>query len=146
MSQVISPSTFLPVSTGNTSTKSNSFEDLGTGDFLELMIAELQNQDPLEPADNSQLLQQISQIREISSSDSLVNALSSIKTGQDVATASQLIGKKVTALSKQNEEVEGIVDRVTMAAGAGDGPRELLVHVGNFEIPLDNIREIIPEN
>ncbi len=146
MSQVISPSTFLPVSTGNTSTKSNSFEDLGTGDFLELMIAELQNQDPLEPADNSQLLQQISQIREISSSDSLVNALSSIKTGQDVATASQLIGTKVTALSKQNEEVEGIVDRVTMAAGAGDGPRELLVHVGNFEIPLDNIREIIPEN
>ena len=43
----------------------HALQNLNMNDFLKLMISELQNQDPLNPMDNSQLLQQISQMREI---------------------------------------------------------------------------------
>lgn len=142
MSQV-SASSFLPVNAGNLSS-TNSMDDLGTGDFLDLLIAELQNQDPLNPADNSDLLQQISQIRQITSNDSMISTLESVQSGQEVSTASQLIGKRVTALSTENEDVDGIVDRVTIGAESDDGPRQLLIHVGDHKIKLENIREIVP--
>lgn len=142
MSQV-SASSFLPVNAGNLSS-TNSMDDLGTGDFLDLLIAELQNQDPLNPADNSDLLQQISQIRQITSNDSMISTLESVQSGQEVSTASQLIGKRVTALSTENEDVDGIVDRVTIGAESEDAPRQLLIHVGDHKIKLEHIREIVP--
>lgn len=142
MSQ-ITPSSFLPVNAGNLS-ETNSMDDLGTGDFLDLLIAELQNQDPLNPADNSELLQQISQIRQITSNDQMVSTLDTVQSGQEIATASQLIGKRITALSNSNDEVDGIVDRVTIGAESEDSPRQLLLHVGDQEIKLDNIRQIVP--
>ena len=49
--------------------------DLDLNEFLQLMITELQNQDPLDPMDNSEILQQITQIREISATDSLQETL-----------------------------------------------------------------------
>lgn len=142
MSQ-ISVSSFLPVSSESLS-ETNSMDNLGTGDFIDLMIAELQNQDPLNPADNSEMLQQISQIRQITSNDSMIATLESVQSGQEVSTASQLIGKQISALTTDNEEIEGVVDRVSLGTSTDDSPRELLIHVGEHEIKLENIREIIP--
>ena len=44
---------------------SEAINDIDLGTFLRLMIAELQNQDPLNPLDNKDMLAQISQIREV---------------------------------------------------------------------------------
>ena len=46
-----------------------NMEDLNSSDFLQLMIAELQSQDPLNPMDNHELVQQIGAIRELSQED-----------------------------------------------------------------------------
>ena len=45
--------------------KPKDLKDLDINQFLQLMIAELTNQDPLNPMDNTQLVQQIGAIREI---------------------------------------------------------------------------------
>ena len=42
--------------------KATDLKTVDTNQFLTLMITELQNQDPLNPMDNTQMLQQISQI------------------------------------------------------------------------------------
>lgn len=144
MSRITLPSQFQPANAAATNSNSKSLNDLGTEDFLELLVAELQNQDPLEPTDNSQLLQQISQIRQITSNDSMIETLSSVQSGQEISTASGLIGKHISALSQDSEEVSGQVDRVSMGAASDNGPRQLLVHVGEHKIPLNNIREITP--
>ena len=67
-------------STGATSSAANSAQGNGLNDvdmnqFLNLMITELQNQDPLNPTDNAALLEQIGQLRSISSNDQLVNTV-----------------------------------------------------------------------
>ena len=46
--------------------KSKNFE-LKTEDFIKMMITQLQNQDPLEPAKNEELLAQMSQIGQLQS-------------------------------------------------------------------------------
>lgn len=134
--------------TGTTSTgqtKGNDLRDVDMDQFLKLLIAQLQNQDPLSPMDNSEMLQQISQIREISATNKLSDTLDSVLLGQNLSTASGLIGKEVFALTDDAQDVRGKVDRVSVVTSGADGEtRTLRVHIGEQSIGLKNIREIIP--
>lgn len=121
----------------------NDLRNLQLDEFLQLMITELQNQDPLDPMDNSEILQQISQIREISATDKLSETLTSVVTGQNLTTASSLIGKQVEALTDSDKNISGIVDRVTVEVSSNDkSKRTLRVHIGNESVKLTNVREI----
>jgi flagellar basal-body rod modification protein FlgD len=95
----------------------NSFKDLDLDVFLNLMLTELQNQDPLEPMDNDKLLAQLSQIREISASDKLSGTLDSVLLGQNVSTAAGLIGKEVVGLTDAGRRVSGAVRQVSINDG-----------------------------
>ena len=114
-------------------------------EFLGLLIAELQNQDPLNPMDNSDLVQQISQIREISATNQLTDTLSAVLLGQNVSTASNLIGKQVAALTDDLENITGAVDRVSVTVNEDDQSRTLRVHIGDNAVQLNNIREIVAD-
>lgn len=112
--------------------------------FLGLLIAELQNQDPLNPMDNSELVQQISQIREISATNQLTDTLTSVLLGQNTATASSLIGKRVTGLTDDAQNIEGVVTRASVTVDdSADGNRAIRVHIGDQSLSLNNIREIV---
>ncbi len=136
-----------PVGSGNNSPSTSGAQDLRNVDvdqFLQLLVTELQNQDPLDPMDNSQLLQQISLIREISATDQLSQTLGSMHRGQNLATASSLIGKQVTALTDAAKNVTGVVDRVSVEVGEGQSSERILrVHIGAESVALENIREIV---
>lgn len=66
--------------------------------FMTLLVAQMQNQDPLNPMDNSQVTSQIAQINTVSGindlNDSLANINSQIDTSQQLQ-ASALIGRGV---------------------------------------------------
>lgn len=118
-------------------------KDLDIDQFLELMITELTNQDPLNPMDNTQLVEQIGHIRQISATNQLSDTLSAVLTGQSLTTASSLIGKQVNALTDQNENVSGVVDRVSVEVDSKDSDkRTFRVHIGDKKIDLQNVREI----
>jgi flagellar basal-body rod modification protein FlgD len=124
-------------------TNTNDITSFNTDEFLQLMIAELQNQNPLNPMDNSQLMDQISQIREIGATELLTTTLSAVQAGQNLATASGLIGQEVVAISDDLEEIRGVVDRVSVEVDSGDETkRTLRVHVGESSFDLNNIREV----
>jgi flagellar basal-body rod modification protein FlgD len=123
----------------------NDLRDVEMDDFLQLLIAELQNQDPLSPMENSEILQQISQIREISATNLLSETLESVLSGQNLATASSLIGKTIRATTDDGQEVVGVVDRVSFEREDDGKTRRLRVHVGEHQIALENVREIVAE-
>ena len=122
---------------GNANTSSGSatdrFQELDTQAFLKMMIAELQNQDPLNPMDNSKMLEQISQIRAITSNDALTSTVNALKMGQSMATAAGLIGKTVIGQDVIGQEVVGVVDKVAFEDG------KPYLFVGNTIIELDKI-------
>jgi len=112
-------------------------------DLRDVDMDQFQNQDPLNPMDNSEMLQQISQIRDIGATNALTETLASVMLGQNIATGSGLIGKHITALNTSSQNVEGVVDRVTVQANDDDGSKHVQLHVGTQTIDLDQIREIV---
>jgi flagellar basal-body rod modification protein FlgD len=116
MSQI--PSLLKSPSSSQPFGEHNTLNDLNLDSFLKLMITELQNQDPLNPMDNTQMLEQINQIRQIGASDKLTGTLESVLLGQNIASASGLIGADVDAISDTNEKVSGHVSRVSIVNGA----------------------------
>lgn len=123
--------------------KPHDLKDLDVDQFLQLMITELTNQDPLNPMDNTQLVEQIGQIRQITATNQLSETLAVLQAGQNLTTASSLIGKEVTALTDQNENVAGVVDKVTVEIDPkNDDKRTYRVHIGQHNIDLKNVREV----
>lgn len=126
----------------NSNNANEGFNSLGTGDFLKLLVQELQNQDPLNPMDNSDMVQQIGQIREIGATDDLTGTLTSLNNSQQLVTASGLIGRSVKGLANDSTEVDGVVDRITVETNDENNARSIKVHVGGKTMSVENIRDI----
>ncbi|MDR3108642.1 MAG: hypothetical protein LBU65_02995 [Planctomycetaceae bacterium] len=123
-------------SSSTTSKTGDAMNNLTTSDFLAMMVAELQNQDPMSPMENADILNQINQIRSITSSDKLSTTLESVALGQSFVSASSLIGKTITGKSEAGAEVTGAVDRVVFENGVPS------IYVGDAIVKLENITAI----
>lgn len=140
--------------TNSTSTASKSdyvaegsydpYEDLGFEEFIDLLVAELTNQDPMEPMTNSELMNQIGQIREIASTDQLTNTLDAVMLGQTLATAGNVVNKVVDGMTDEGNRLCGEVVSVALEDG------EALLQVEDMfgethSVNLNNISNIYPE-
>ena len=116
-------------------------------DFFKLLIAQLSNQDPLEPTSNQELLQQISSIRDIELSTTLTESLKSLTHQQRYASAAGLIGNYVTGRADADDQTalrpEGVVVGVRFLP---DG-RALLQLDSGTELALEQIETVVaPDN
>lgn len=124
------------------------FADLRPEDFLALMIQELKSQDPLDPQDSGQLLQQLSSIRQIEQATNSNNTLESLTealqlfNGSRFADPSSLIGSyiagTVTGPTGESTELQGVVIGVRFE-GTGEAIFEL--HNGT-SIPAQRVEQI----
>ena len=142
----LSSLTSAPIS-GPSSAASNKnvhdLKDLDINQFLQLMVSELTHQDPLNPMDNTQLVQQIGELRSIAASDQLTNTLQAMQTQQSLTTASSLIGKTVTALGRDGQDITGTVSSVSVEVDpANNSKRTYKVKIGDQSIDLQNVREV----
>jgi flagellar basal-body rod modification protein FlgD len=118
----------------------DAFRDVDMQDFLDMMIAELQCQDPLNPMDNTQILEQIGQIRETVANDRLTETLEATFLGQNLTAASSLIGEWVAATDEDNTVLAaGQVEQVSIE---NDVPK---LHVGNKVMKLEDVSHIQSE-
>jgi len=117
----------------------NAWNQVKLDDFVSLLVTELQNQDPLEPMKNQEILQQISQIREIESNQRLTETLDSVLLGQSVVTASNLLERSIVGLSDDSQTVTGPVDRVSIEDGT------VRLHLGQQTVALKNVTQILPD-
>ena len=142
VNNAISPIT-SSASTAANSLKGKGLNDIDLSEFLKLMLTELQNQDPLNPTDNAALLQQVGELRGISSNDQLVSTLKGFSNTQELTTASGLIGKVVKGLDNQANDVNGAVTSVSVKIDEKDrSKRQVQVHVGDQIVDINNVREI----
>src|SRR3954451_23570707 len=103
--------TALPVaSSGGTQIQKKNGYGLKTEDFIKMMITQLQNQDPLQPAKNEELLAQMSQIGQLESSTQLTDGIKSMVLQNNIGSASNMIGKMVQGLDPKGEPISGLVN------------------------------------
>jgi flagellar basal-body rod modification protein FlgD len=94
--------------------------DLDTEDFINLMVTQLQNQDPMEPQGNEALLSQMSQIGQLESSTQLQESLSTMVLQNNLASAGGLIGKEVSGLTSFAGETQNVTGLVTSIRVEGE--------------------------
>src|ERR1700723_4596406 len=95
----------------STANSASSLGTLGGTDFITLMLAQLQNQDPTSPGDSNTFLTQLAQLSEVQGITSLntnFSTLSNSLTSNQAMQASSLLGHQVLVTSST----------ATLAAGA----------------------------
>jgi flagellar basal-body rod modification protein FlgD len=90
-----------------------SNDALGKNDFLNILAAQLQFQDPMEGSDNSEYIAQLAQFSSLEQMENLNTSLNELKGNQNLLYGSMLIGKMVD-IAFNNEMVSGVVDRVKL--------------------------------
>lgn len=129
--------------TSNTATaQSSPTGGLGADDFLKLLVTQLTNQDPLSPTSNADLLQQLSSIRDIQLSTSLVDSLTALTGSQRYGAAAALIGKHVTG--RIGDEVNGFQSVGGAVVGIhfnADGSIALELDSG-VQLPMDQLQSV----
>lgn len=110
------------------------FSGMTSEDFMKLLITQLQNQDPSNPMDSDQLLNQVSQMRSLQANLELESAMKGLTLSQQLSSASNLIGKTITAVTGDDDvTVKGEVESVLVKDG------KTLLRVDGQNIPMDDI-------
>lgn len=122
--------------TANPST--GGFSAMTSEDFTKIIFTELSKQDPLQPNDSSQLLQQISMIRSIQADIDLTDRIKGIATQNEFAAAANLIGKRISGVSETGERVE---DAVLSVSRTKAGP-VLTLSTGD-RVAMSNVDQIV---
>ncbi|HEX7490379.1 MAG TPA: flagellar hook capping FlgD N-terminal domain-containing protein [Candidatus Limnocylindrales bacterium] len=118
------------VDTLSSSGSSSSVYNLSTDDFMKLFLAQMQNQDPTKPMDDSQMLSELSQMTQVSTLQEVQKALQ----GSQLAQSSALIGKTVQGVDVNGDALKGVVTSVTQSTDAG-----LVLQVGTQYIKPDSV-------
>jgi flagellar basal-body rod modification protein FlgD len=101
------------VSSGGTSTTGSEGSSIGgitMNDFLTLMTAQLQNQDPLNPTDSNEFLSQLSElstVEGISQLNGTLTSLSSSMLSSQALSSAALVGQQVLAPASSTNYASG---------------------------------------
>lgn len=119
--------------TNQPATVTNPSSTLGKDDFLKLLVTQLQNQDPLQPMDNTQF---ISQMAQFSSLEQMQNMNQSMNTLQ----ATTMIGTAVSWNDDTGNQVVGVVSSVSIANGTVS--LQVTNSAGSYTIDLSKVTAI----
>ncbi|KAB0679892.1 flagellar hook assembly protein FlgD [Aureimonas leprariae] len=105
-------STDTTKSTHKTDAEKNA---LDYNSFLQLLVAQMKNQDPLNPSDPTEQLSQLASFSNVEQSIKLNDKLSSLLTVSSLGQADGVIGRTITSA---DGTVSGVVKSVTIKNGA----------------------------
>ena len=133
-----------PASTSNVAqtVSNNNLSGITGTDFLNILVKQLQLQDPFEPMGNEEMVAQIATIRELEMNTRLSKKLEQLSDQQRFASAAALIGKYVKGSISDEQgntlEVEGIVSSIRFTP---NGEAMLELDTGEV-LPMTGLEQI----
>jgi flagellar basal-body rod modification protein FlgD len=124
--------------TSASSAASSVIGGLGGDTFLKLLVAQLKYQNPMEPTDGTQFLQQTAQFTQVETLQELAKTQQSLMNLTQFSLAVGLSGKSVDALGNDGQRFSGTVSSIQFTA---DGPQ---LEVGDQWVPIQNVVEVNP--
>ncbi len=119
--------------TENTSAPNEMDKDL----FLKLMVAQMRNQDPMNPMDSAEFLAQSAQFTTLEKLEEVATSSAQAYAAQMAFGASTLAGKEVTYLDAEGAEATGTVDSVRFSA---TGP---MLNIGDAEVSINSVVGVV---
>jgi len=118
-------------------------------DYMKLLVAQLQNQNPLEPLDNNEMASQLAQFSQLQQLETMNQSFAKVLTSAERTYAASLLDKEVSflvrlgtpdgaetqtgAIETQNGKVEQVINSV-------DG--EIFLMVGDHAIRLEDVLSV----
>ena len=103
-------------------------QTLTQNNFLQLLVAQMENQDPLQPQSDTEMASQMAQFTSLTQATAMSSSLSMMQ-------ANSLIGSTVTIkLDSQNDVTSGVVQSVLVGAASSDGTPQIIVNGTAYDL------------
>ncbi|MCX6066477.1 MAG: hypothetical protein NT121_12100 [Chloroflexi bacterium] len=110
---------------------------LDSAQFMQILMAQLTHQNPLEPMNNNEMMSQFSQLNSLQELRDIHTAMDKVSASNQVNYYASLIGKTVKATRADGKVLEGVVDGVLTEK---DNPQVL---IGSETVNLTDVTEIM---
>jgi flagellar basal-body rod modification protein FlgD len=110
-----------PGITSSTAIMGKGVESMGMEDFFNLLMAQMTNQDIMNPTDNTQMIAQMAQFSSLQAMNGVLESTTALSEYQQLAYATNYVGKTVTIAEVGEDdkikELSGVVEKVTFYDG-----------------------------
>lgn len=122
--------------TGTSTTSASPTNGMDKDTFLQLLVAQLRYQDPMNPTDSTQFLAQSAQFTALEKMEAVAEQTKQAVAAQMAFGASSLVGRTVTYADADGKSVTGTVDAVQFKT---EGP---VLTVGDDEVALGAVQTV----
>jgi flagellar basal-body rod modification protein FlgD len=103
-------------------------QTLTQNDFLQLLVAQMENQDPLQPQTDTQMAAQMAQFTSLQQTTTMSSSLTAMQ-------ANSLIGSTVTVQEgNSNKTTSGVVQSVLLGSNSSDGTPQVMVNGTAYDL------------
>ena len=107
---------------------SGANQTLTQNDFLQLLVAQMENQDPLQPESDTEMASQMAQFTSLTETTDMSSTLSQMQ-------ANSLIGSTVTLQESNSQQTSsGVVQSVLLGAESSDGTPQIVVNGTSYDL------------
>lgn len=130
-------SNVMPLNEASQSSKlSSDGSNFSADDFMTLLLAQLRNQNPMEPLKENEMIVQMSQMNSVQELQKLNLAVTQLEQANQILSGSSLIGKTVSYLDAEGSLQELVVEEVTVNGA------EILLKSGTLSIEMQQVVSI----
>lgn len=119
--------------TASTSSSSTAYK---SSDFMQLLLAQLSHQNPLEPMDDSEMMNQFTQLNSLQAIQDIQSSIEQLMQDGQSTYAASLIGRNVRIAKTDGTPVEGVVTGFSIQSG------DTYVQVDNQDYAIDEIVKV----
>lgn len=129
--------TKTPVKPGaDTASATGDNTSLSSKAFLQLIVAQLQYQDPSKPVDSAAFMQETATLSQVQSTEANAQNNADILTSSRAQTASSLLGMTVTYLSSNGSAATGVVSSANISSSLPT------LKIGEDTVPLTSVQQV----
>jgi flagellar basal-body rod modification protein FlgD len=112
-------------------------KDLGKDQFLQILVTQLRNQDPMQPMQDKEFISQMAQFSSLEQMMNMSKEVTSLR--QSAGMVAAMIGKEVSWLETTDA---GVITHTGVVNGIVWRDSVQYAKVGNLEVPIDEILSI----
>lgn len=116
---------------------------LGEQDFLQLLVTQLKQQDPLNPMDNTEYISQLAQFSSLEQMTNMSSQLGTLNSGissLEGMDAANLVGKQVAYSTTDSSGKASYASGTVSGVSLQNGTPELIV--GSATVPIGSVVEV----
>ena len=103
---------------------------LGQDEFLQLLVTQMRNQDPMKPVSDTEFIAQMAQFSNLEQTKAMSSDITQLRQSNAFTQATALMGKQIRLLTAEDTFTKGIVTDLTVR----DGEVGLIVNGKTYEL------------